>query len=215
MATSNSSSATGIEPSASAGLPNTTIAGIFALTTGRIVTAAVLVAITIILGVIPGIGFIPIPNITGSATIEHLPTIVGSTIEGPAVGIVTGLAFGLLSFTRATSPLFKDPLVAILPRLLIGLTPWLVFSALRRVQLDLASGAAGFVGAATNTIFVLGIAIARGYLKPEIIPLILPQAIAEAIIATILNIAIVRAVSITRLALVRAPDKADRAKMSY
>ncbi len=214
MATSNSSTATGNGPSGETGPSGATSPGIFALTTERIVTAAVLVAITIILGV-TGIGFIPIPNITGSATIEHLPTIVGSTIEGPAVGMVTGLAFGLLSFTRATSPLFKDPLVAILPRLLIGLTPWLVFSALRRVQLDLAAGAAGFVGAATNTIFVLGIAIARGYLKPEIIPLILPQAIAEAIIATILNVAIVRAVSITRLALVRAPDKVDRAKMSY
>ncbi len=215
MATPNSSTATGTGPSGGIRPSGATSPSIFALTTERIVTAAVLVAITIILGVIPGIGFIPIPNITGNATIEHLPTIVGSTIEGPTVGMVTGLAFGLLSFMRATSPLFKDPLVAILPRLLIGLTPWLVFSALRRVQLDLAAGAAGFVGAATNTIFVLGIAIARGYLKPEIIPLILPQAIAEAIIATILNIAIVRAVSITRLALVRAPDKADRAKMSY
>ena len=201
--------------------------GLFTLTTSRIVTAAVLVAITIILGVVPGIGFIPVPNISGSATIEHVPTILGSVLEGPGVGLVTGLTFGLLSFTRATSPLFKDPLVAIVPRLLIGITPWLVFTALtrvqlpkriqplKRVQLDVAAGVAGFTGSATNTVFVLLFAILRGYLPLAVVPLILPQAIAEAIIATIITIIITRAVYITRNRIIRAPDKTDRSKMAY
>ncbi len=85
------------------------------LTTERIVIAGVLAAITIILGVVPGIGFIPIPNMSGSATIEHIPTILGGVIAGPLVGIISGLIFGIVSFTRATVPFFKDPSVSILP----------------------------------------------------------------------------------------------------
>lgn len=189
--------------------------GLLKLTTSRVVTAAVLVALTIILGVVPGIGFIPLPNVSGNATIEHIPTILGSVLEGPVVGMVTGLTFGLLSFTRATLPLFKDPLVAIVPRILIGLTPWLAFIALRRIQLDFAAGVAGFVGSATNTFFVLFFAIWRGYIPLAVVPTIIPQAIGEAVLATILTIVIVRAVYVTRNRLIRATDSKDRSKMSY
>lgn len=187
----------------------------FAFTTQRIVVAAVLVAITIIMGLVPGVGFVPVPTASGNATIEHVPTILGSVLEGPLVGMVTGLTFGLLSFTRATLPLFKDPLVAIVPRILIGITPWLVFTVLKRIQLDLAAGVAGFVGAATNTVFVLGFAVWRGYLPMAVIPTIIPQALAEAIVATIITVVIVRAVYITRNRIIKAPDTKDRSKMAY
>ena len=189
--------------------------GLLKLTTSRVVTAAVLVALTIILGVVPGIGFIPLPNVSGNATIEHIPTILGSVLEGPVVGMVTGLTFGLLSFTRATLPLFKDPLVAVVPRILIGLTPWLVFIALRRIQLDFAAGVAGFVGSATNTFFVLFFAIWRGYIPLAVVPTIIPQAIGEAVLATILTIVIVRAVYVTRNRIIKATDSKDRSKMAY
>jgi uncharacterized membrane protein len=189
--------------------------GTWSITTGRIVTAGVLVAITIILGVIPGIGFIPLPNLAGSATIEHIPTILGGVLEGPLVGMVTGLAFGLLSFTRATIPLFKDPLVAILPRILIGLTAWGTFAGLYRFNRTVAAAAAGFVGAATNTILVLGIAILRGYFPPVAVIPIIPQAVAEAIIAAILTTIIASAVYIVRARLVRAPDTKPRDQLPY
>jgi len=189
--------------------------GTWTLTTRRIVTAGVLAAITIILGVIPGIGFIPIPNMSGSATIEHIPTILGGVLEGPLVGMITGLVFGLLSFFRATLPLFKDPLVAIVPRILIGLTAWGTFAALYRANRDLAAGAAGFVGSATNTIFVLGFAVLRGYLPLPVVVTIIPQAIVEAIIAAILTVIIVRAVYIVRARLVRAPDTKSREELPY
>lgn len=81
----------------------------WSLTTYRIVVAGVLAAITIVMGIIPGIGFIPIPNITASATIEHVPTILGGVLGGPIVGMITGLVFGLVSFFRSTSPLFQRP----------------------------------------------------------------------------------------------------------
>ena len=108
----------------------------WSLTTERIVITGVLAAITIILGVVPGIGFIPVPNSTGSATIEHIPTIVGGVIAGPLVGMISGLIFGLVSFSRATVPFFKDPLVAILPRIFIGLTAWASYAALVRFNLS-------------------------------------------------------------------------------
>lgn len=189
--------------------------GPWALTTRRIVTAGVLVAITIILGVIPGIGFIPIPNLSGNATIEHIPTILGGVLEGPLVGMVTGLAFGLLSFTRATIPLFKDPLVAILPRILIGLTSWATFAALYRFNRTAAAAVAGFIGSATNTVFVLGIAVLRGYFPLIAVVPIIPQAVVEAIIAAILTTLIASAVYIVRVRLVRAPDTKPRDQLPY
>src|SRR5260370_31700585 len=98
------------------------------LSTWRIVLAGVLAAITIVMGIVPGIGFIPVPNITASSTIEHLPTILGGVLGGPIVWMLTRLVFGLVSFFRATTPIFKDPLVALVPRIIIGLTSRLRFS---------------------------------------------------------------------------------------
>ncbi len=194
---------------------DTSTTGTWSLTTGRIVTAGVLAAITIILGVIPGIGFIPIPNSSGSATIEHIPTILGGVLEGPLVGMVTGLVFGLLSFFRATLPLFKDPLVAIVPRILIGLTAWGTFAALYRINRVMAAAVAGFIGSATNTIFVLSFAVLRGYIPlPLVIPII-PQAIIEAILAAILTTIIAGAVYIVRGRFVRAPDTKPRDQLPY
>ena len=187
----------------------------WALTTQRIVIAGVLAAITIILGVIPGIGFIPLPNMSGSATIEHIPTILGGVIAGPVVGIFSGLIFGILSFTRATVPFFKDPLVAILPRLFIGLTAWASFAALVRFNRDVAAAVAGFVGAATNTILVLGMLIIRGYLPPIAIIPIIPQAVIEAIIAAVLTVILARAFYIVQGRYIHAPDDKPRDQLPY
>jgi uncharacterized membrane protein len=186
------------------------------LTTERIVIAGVLAAITIILGVVPGIGFIPLPNISGSATIEHIPTILGGVLAGPLVGIISGLVFGLTSFLRATVPLFKDPSVAILPRLFIGLTAWAAFAALVRVNRDVAAAVAGFVGSATNTILVVAMIIIRGYAPAAvIIPAVALQATIEAIIAAILTVILVRVFYILRSGVVRAPDKGPREQQRY
>jgi uncharacterized membrane protein len=186
------------------------------LTTEKIVIAGVLAAITIILGVVPGLGFIPLPNISGSATTEHLPTILGGVIAGPIVGIFSGLVFGLLSFLRATLPFFKDPSVAILPRLFIGLTAWATFAALVRFNRDVAAAAAGFVGSATNTVLVVTMIIVRGYVPAAvIIPAVVLQATLEAIIAAILTVILVRVFYILRSGVIRAPDKGPREQQRY
>jgi uncharacterized membrane protein len=185
------------------------------ITTQRIVIAGVLAAITIILGVVPGIGFIPLPNMSGSATIEHIPTILGGVIAGPVVGIFSGLIFGIVSFTRATVPFFKDPLVSIVPRLFIGLTAWASFAALARFNRDVAAAVAGFVGAATNSILVLGIAVMRGYIPPVLIIPIIPQAVIEAIIAAIFTVILARAFYIMQGRYIHARDDKPRDQLPY
>jgi uncharacterized membrane protein len=186
------------------------------LTTERIIIAGVLAAITIILGIVPNIGFIPLPSVIGSATIEHIPTIVGGVIAGPIVGIISGLIFGVVSFFRSTTPIFKDPTVAIIPRLFIGLVAWAVFAALVRINRDLAAAVAGFAGAATNTILVVVAIIIRGYVPAQvIIPTVLLQSIAEAIIAAIFTVVIVRIFTILEARLVHAPDTKPRDELPY
>jgi len=190
--------------------------GPWTLTTERIAIAGVLAAITVILGVVPGLGFIPLPTAIGNATTEHIPTILGGIIAGPIVGIFSGLIFGILSFFRATLPFFKDPTVAILPRLFIGLTAWATFAALRKTNRDLAAAAAGFVGSATNTVLVVIMLIVRGYFRPlTIIWLVAVQATFEAIVAAILIVLLARVFYIIEARVVRAPDTKPRSELPY
>jgi len=188
---------------------------IWSITTDRIVIAGILAAITICITLIPGIGFIPIPNITGNATIAHIPTVIGGVIGGPVVGFFSGLIFGIMSLLHATTPMFKDPLVSILPRIFIGLVAWGVFAALKRLNTDLAAIMAGFLGSATNTVLVLGMGLLRGYVPLALLPTVLPQAIAEAIISALLAEVIVRSYSIVQRRLVHAPETKNRDELPY
>jgi uncharacterized membrane protein len=122
------------------------------LNTRRIVIAGVLSAIAILLGW-TRIGYIPVPNLAANATIMHVPAIIGGVLEGWLVGGIVGLIFGLSSFALATIPLFKNPLIAIVPRLFIGVTAYLAYRAIRqaneRVMLAVAA-----LGGALITIFI-------------------------------------------------------------
>ncbi len=99
----------------------------------RVVIAGVLSGIAIFLGY-TRLGFIPVPTPAGNATIMHIPAIIGGVLEGWGVGAVIGTIFGIFSFLQATTPLFKDPLVAILPRVFIGITPFFVYRGLRGIN---------------------------------------------------------------------------------
>jgi uncharacterized membrane protein len=158
----------------------------------KIVISGVLAAIAILLGV-TRLGFIPVPNISGNATIMHVPAIIGGIMEGWLVGGIVGTIFGIFSFLQATTPLFKDPLVAIFPRIFIGITAYFTYAALKRVNEYLALIVAAVVGTLTNTVLVLGMAVIRGYLPLAAIPPIIPQAVAEVIIAAIITVAVVAA----------------------
>lgn len=185
------------------------------LTIERIAIAAVLATITFLLGVIPGLGFIPLPNVVGSATTEHIPTILGGVLAGPAVGIISGLIFGLISFLRATNPFFRDPTVSILPRLFIGLVAWAVFAALARFNRDVAAAVAGVMGSLTNTVLVLSMLVIHHYLPPALIIPIIPQAIAEAVFAAIMTVILARVFYIIQHGYTRAPEKKARDELPY
>lgn len=161
------------------------------LSTRRIVIAGVLGAVAILLGV-TRLGFIPVPNLSGNATIMHVPAILGGILEGPVVGALVGLIFGVFSFLNAGIPLFADPLVAILPRIFIGVTAAYTYLGLKKVNKLLALIVGAAVGTLTNTVLVLGMGIIRGYLPKEAFwPITLTNGLAEVVLAAIITVILV------------------------
>lgn len=178
---------------------------VFSLNVRQIVIAGILGGIAIFLGATQ-LGFIPVPNLSGNATIMHVPAILGGALEGPVVGIIAGGIFGIFSFVQAEVPFFRDPLVSILPRLFIGIVAWIVFVSLRAWSVDLAAAAAGVLGSFANTVGVVGMAVLLGYLPLALVVPILPQAIAEAVIAAVVTVVVVRGVLLVRSGRTTAPE---------
>lgn len=179
---------------------------VFGFNTRQIVISGIIAGIALFLGA-TRLGFIPVPiPLIGNATVMHIPAIIGGALEGPVVGLLVGAIFGIFSFLNADSPLFANPIVAILPRLFIGVVAWAVFVGLRRVSVDLASAVAGVLGSFTNTVGVVGLAVLFGLLPVSVIPAILPQAIAEATLAAIVTVVVVRGVLLVRGGSTTAPE---------
>ena len=185
------------------------------LGTRQVVVAGVVGGVALFLGA-TRLGLIPVPiPLIGNATIMHIPAIVGGVLEGPVVGLLAGLIFGIFSFLYAESPVFANPLVAILPRLLIGVVAWAVFVGLRRFSVDLASVAAGLLGSLANTVGVLSLAVLFGLLPLSIVPVILPQAIAEAVLAAVVTVIVVRGVMLFRSGRTTAPEVGSDRERRY
>jgi len=109
------------------------------LNTRDLVVVAMLGAITVVLGLTP-LGFVPLGPL--NATTMHIPVIVASITQGPLIGGLVGLIFGLSSLwnaiTRPTviSFVFYNPLISILPRVLLGIIPYYLYTNLRKIQGD-------------------------------------------------------------------------------
>jgi uncharacterized membrane protein len=160
------------------------------LSTRGIVISGVLAAIAIFLGA-TRLGFIPVPTAAGNATIMHVPAIIGGILEGPVVGAIIGTIFGLYSFFYAQIPLFKDPIVAIVPRIFIGIFAAWAYMAFRRSGEVTAITAAAIIGTATNTVLVLGFAVLRHYLQAKVaLGIALTHGIPEIIVAVIISLAV-------------------------
>ena len=187
---------------------------VFRLSVRQIVIAGILGGIAIFLGY-TRLGFIPVPNLAGNATIMHVPAILGGALEGPVVGTIVGGIFGVFSFIQAEVPFFRDPLVSILPRLFIGVVAWAVFASLRNWSLDVAAAAAGVLGSMTNTVGVLGMAVLLGYLPLAAVVPIIPQAIAEAILAAVVTVVVVRGVTLYRSGRTTAPEASSDKERRY
>jgi uncharacterized membrane protein len=99
------------------------------------------------------------------ATIMHIPVIIGALIEGPIVGAAVGLVFGLFSIYQniaaptLLSPVFMNPIVAIIPRVLIGIISYYVYKFIKNKfnNSKVAYGFAAAAGTITNTVGVLGL----------------------------------------------------------
>ncbi|MBN1488176.1 MAG: ECF transporter S component [Anaerolineae bacterium] len=159
----------------------------------KIVIAGVMGAISALLGWTHW-GFIPWFS-GASLTIMHVPVIIGAVLEGPVVGMSIGLIFGGFSMLQAaiaplgpTDVIFTNPLIAVLPRLVIGPVAWLVYHLLEKHPV-VGFGAAGIAGSLTNTLLVLGMIALLGYMPWAALPALivingLPEAAASAIITT-------------------------------
>ena len=130
-------------------------------TTRELTIIGMLSGITILRG-ITGYGFIPLPMM--KATVLHVPVIIGTLVAGPRVGFMVGVIFGCFSIFQAiTSPVLLsfaliNPIISIVPRVLIGIGAYYVYVVLMKAvhKESISLAAAGFVGSAINTIGVMG-----------------------------------------------------------
>ena len=127
----------------------------------KMVIIAMLSGICLFLG-LTGLGFIPLPLF--KLTILHLPVIIGAIIEGPIVGGSIGLIFGLFSiYQNITAPtpmsaFFYNPLVSVVPRVLIGVLSYYIYKLIRAKlkNAKIAISITAVCGSLINTIGVLG-----------------------------------------------------------
>ena len=140
------------------------------LKTKTLTTLALLVALTVILGVTP-IGYIPLFAI--EITIMCIPVIIGTILLGWKSGLILGFAFGVTSLIQAfvkptplLAPLLDYPLVLVasvfIPRLLIPVTTWGAYRLLKKAPKGISIGIASAAGSLTNTVFFLGLIILLG-----------------------------------------------------
>lgn len=184
---------------------------------------ALLVALELVLAFTP-LGYIPLGFM--NATTMHIPVILGACLLGPKMGGVLGAVFGVTSVIRATvtpnltsfvftpfysfSPEFSGNwtslIVAIVPRVLIGVIAGLAFQFIMRVshgKQAVALPVAGFIGSMVNTIGVMGLiyllfgeqyAAAGGQsfelLLKVIMGVVCINGVPEALIAAVLTLAV-------------------------
>lgn len=136
---------------------------------------AILAAIEIFLTA-ADLGFFAIGRI--AFTILHIPVFIAVILVGLPQGFILAAIFGLSSMTSAylhpsglLDYLFQNPLISVLPRLMIPFAVWLVYKAVQFIADDntlsanlICSGFAAMSGVVANAAFVvLSIAI----LSPE------------------------------------------------
>lgn len=155
----------------------------------QLTVIGLLAAVTIILG-ISGFGLIRIPPI--NFTILHIPTLIGALVEGPRVGMFIGLIFGGYSLVQnlmtpnLMSFAFINPIVSVLPRMLIGPIAYYMFKAIPIKSSVVRIVISLFVTTLLHTIMVMGLiyiiyaepyAIATGKPIDQVLNIILGVAI--------------------------------------
>ncbi|MCQ2009047.1 MAG: ECF transporter S component [Sporolactobacillus sp.] len=133
--------------------------------TYRLVLLSVFTAIILLQNFVPFLGYIPIGAL--SLTIIHLTVIVVAIVLGPIEGAIIGGVWGMTTFIRAftfpSSPIapivFTNPLISVIPRILVGFVAGYLFILLKRTKLPriVCMSIAALFGSITNTVLVLGL----------------------------------------------------------
>ncbi len=139
-------------------------------------TLAVFITIIALMALVPFLGFVQIGPV--SATIIHIPVIIGALYGGKRMGIALGIAFGLsswfVSLWRAATPfdlMFQNPLLSVVPRVLFGLAIWYVFLMAKNIIKNKTAAIATtfVVSTLIHTILVMGTAMALAPFYEDVI----------------------------------------------
>lgn len=127
--------------------------------TRNLARAGILCALIIVMTVVPYTGYINYGLV--EITTLHIVVAVGAIMLGWEYGAVLGFVWGVTCILRAlTNPLwapFVNPLVSLVPRVLVGAVGGLVASGLRKLHLrsGLVSALSAAAATITNTVLVL------------------------------------------------------------
>jgi len=176
----------------------------------QITVIGMLSAVSVVLG-LTGYGFVQLP--IARATIMHIPVIIGAILEGPLVGAMIGLIFGAFSILQnlmapnVLSFAFLNPLVSVVPRILIGIVSYYCYKLVVAKHEPLKIGIGAVIGSLTNTFGVLTMiyllyaaryaevnGISAGMAAKVIYGVALTNGIPEAVIAAVVTIPVVLAV---------------------
>lgn len=138
----------------------------------KLTVYALFLAIMLVMGLVPGLGFIPTP--VAGIVIIQVPVILASYFLGYKGGMFFGLVFGITSIINC----FIQPdvfaaiimnaggiktiglmiICLVIPRVLIGLTTRATYDLIYRFDKTrlLSMGLSAFIGTLTNTVFFLG-----------------------------------------------------------
>ena len=176
--------------------------------TRKLVLTAALSALIIVLG-ITKLGLTPLGP-AASITILHVPIILAACLIGLPYALFTGAVFGIMSLVQAAmspsgvlDPLFVNPLVSVLPRMLVGLIAWalwVAFNKIPKLPKTVSAGITAFISTVCHTLLVIGsLYIFAGAATREgmggmgyfaVIGVLAPQAALEAVAATIICVAV-------------------------
>ncbi len=127
--------------------------------TRNLARAGILCALIIVMTIVPYTGYIYYGLI--EITTLHIVVAVGAVLLGWEYGAVLGLVWGVTCVLRAlTNPLwapFVNPLISVVPRVIVGAVGGLVAQGLRKLKLrsGLVAGISAAAATLTNTVLVL------------------------------------------------------------
>jgi uncharacterized membrane protein len=176
--------------------------------TFQMVLLGMLSAIIIIQTTVPFLGYIPIGPL--SLTIIQVTVIIAAIVLGTKEGAIVGGIWGIITFIRAfvaptsiIAPIvFTNPLVSVLPRILIGVVAAYVFHRLLSKKLNetVRMSIAGVLGSLTNTVLVLGfiylfygepyanfLKLDMDQLLPALLTIVATNGITEAVLSGVLT----------------------------